>query len=95
MPAPPRDAFITLTPDWICEVLSPATGRFDRTRKLPLDARLGIPYLWLLDPSLETLETYRLETGHWVLLATRSADDVVRAEPFEAIEVDLKRVWGR
>lgn len=95
MPELPRDAFITTTPDWVCEALSPGTARFDRTRKLPLYARLGVPHLWLLDPSIETLETYRLESGHWVLLATHAGDEVVRAEPFEAIEVDLKRVWGR
>jgi Uma2 family endonuclease len=95
MPSPPRDAFITLTPDWVCEVLSPATGRFDRTRKLPLYARLGVPYLWLVDPSLETLETYRLDAGHWTLLVTHAGDDKIRAEPFDAIELDLRRLWGR
>lgn len=95
MAEPPRDAVITITPDWICEALSPTTARFDRSRKLPLYARLGVPHLWLLDASLETLEVYRLESGHWVLLATHAGDDVVRAEPFDSIEVNLKRLWGR
>jgi len=95
LPQPPRDTFITVTPDWICEALSPSTARFDRTRKLPLYARLGVPHLWLLDATLETLETYRLESGHWVLLATHAGDEVVRAEPFEGVELDLKRLWGR
>jgi Uma2 family endonuclease len=95
MPELPRDTFITITPDWVCEALSPGTARFDRTRKLPLYARLGVSHLWLFDPNIETLETYRLESGHWVLLATHAGDEVVRAEPFEAIEVDLRRIWGR
>ena len=95
MPAPPRDAFITVTPDWVCEVLSPATSRFDRTRKLPLYARLGVSHLGLLDPILETLETYRLENGHWILLGTHAGEDIVRVEPFEAIELNLQRLWGR
>jgi len=95
MPTPPREAFITVEPDWICEVLSPSNARFDRTRKVPLYARLGIPHLWLLDPSIETLETYRLDNGYWILLASYAGDDVVRAEPFNGIDVDLKRVWGR
>ena len=95
MAEPPREAHLSLLPDWVCEVLSPATGRFDRTRKLPLYARLGLPHLWLLDPALETLEVYRLESSRWVLLATHAGDDLVRAEPFEAVEVDLRRVWGR
>jgi hypothetical protein len=49
----------------------------------------------LLDPNLETLETYRLQSGHWVLLATHAGDECVRAEPFDDIEIDLKRLWGR
>jgi len=95
MPEPPQGAFITLAPDWVCEVLSPSTSRFDRTRKLPVYARARIPHLWLLDPLAETLEVYRLQSEHWVLLATHGGDDVVSAEPFEAVTVDLKRIWGR
>jgi hypothetical protein len=32
LPELPSDAFITVASDWICEALSPATARFDRTR---------------------------------------------------------------
>jgi len=95
LPSPPRDAFLTIAPDWVCEVLSPSTSRFDRTKKLPVYARVGVHHLWLLDPLIETLETYRLESGHWVLLATYSGDEVVRAEPFDMVDVDLKRLWGK
>jgi Uma2 family endonuclease len=95
MPERPQEAFFTLAPDWVCEVLSPSTSRFDRTRKLPVYARASIPYVWLLDPLAETLEVYRLQSEHWVLLATHGGDDVVNAEPFEGATVDLKRIWGR
>ena len=42
---------ITLTPDWVCEVLSPSTSRFDRKRKLPIYHREGVGHAWLLDPA--------------------------------------------
>ncbi len=95
MPALPREGFLTLAPDWVCEVLSPSTSRFDRTKKLPIYARARIPHLWLLDPLSETLEVYRLEGEYWVLLATHGGEDIVRAEPFGMVEIDLKRLWGR
>jgi hypothetical protein len=48
----------------------------------------------LVDPLSETLEVYRLDSEHWVLLATHGGEDVVRAEPFEVVEIELKRLWG-
>jgi hypothetical protein len=50
-------------------------------------------HLWLLDPIVRTLEVLRLEDGRWVLLATHSDTGVVRAEPFEAIEIELPALW--
>jgi len=95
LPTPPREGVFTLAPDWVCEVLSPSTSRFDRTKKLPVYARGLIPYLWLLDPLNETLEIYRLERENWMLLATHGGEDLVHAEPFGMVEIDLKRLWGR
>jgi Uma2 family endonuclease len=95
MPALPKEAFFTAPPDWGCEVLSPSTSRIDRTRKLPIYARAGVSHLWLVDPSAETLESFALEGGRWVLLATHGGDEVVRVKPFDALEVKLGRIWGR
>ena len=50
-----------LAPDWVCEVVSPSTGRSDRVLKMPVYAREQVGHLWLVDPRLRTLEVYRLE----------------------------------
>jgi hypothetical protein len=40
-PAP--DAFfLTLAPDWICEVLSPGSARFDCKKKMPICSQTGV-----------------------------------------------------
>jgi Uma2 family endonuclease len=87
-------AWFDLAPDWLCEVLSPSTRRLDRARKLPLYAREGVKHLWLVDPHARMLEVFRLESGKWMLLATYFDDDKVRAEPFDAIELELGILWA-
>jgi Uma2 family endonuclease len=96
MPEPPVDAFFTLPPDWVCEVLSASasTSRTDRTKKLLLYARTGVPHLWLLDPVAQTLEVYSLEAGRWVLIATHGGQETIRTVPFEMLALDLGRLWG-
>ena len=95
MPEMPDAAHFTLAPDWICEVVSPSTGALDRSRKLPIYAREGVARAWLIDPLLKTLEVLRLEAPRWVLLTTFAGDTKVRAEPFDAIELDLALLWAR
>lgn len=94
MPSYPDAAFFDLAPDWVCEVVSPSTGRLDRVRKMPTYASNQIPHLWLVDPLQRTLDVFRLENGHWLLLASHGDDETVRAEPFDAIEIDLAPLWS-
>ncbi len=91
----PRTAFLEIAPDWVCEAVSPSTERIDRGHKLAIYAREGVGHAWLLNPLVETLEVYRLEQGRWVLLTTHAGDVAARIEPFEAIELELWRLWGR
>ena len=91
----PREAFFTLAPDWICEVLSPSTARLDRMKKLRAYALEGVGHAWIVDPTLETLEVYRRHEEAWLLVLTASGDDVVRAEPFDAVELSLTGLWIR
>ena len=93
MPTVPNVAFFTLCPDWVCEVISPRTGRIDRSRKMGVYAREGVRTLWFVDPLARTLEVYRLEGGRWIVASTHGGDEVVRAEPFDAIELALERWW--
>lgn len=95
MPVVLREPFFTLAPDWICEVLSPSTARLDRMKKLRAYAREGVGHAWIIDPGLETLEVYRRHEEAWLLVLTASGDDLVRAEPFDAIELSLTGLWIR
>jgi len=95
LPALPREEFFALAPDRVCEVLSPATARLDRLRKLAIYAREGVGHAWLVDPALETLEVSRRQGVAWLFVLTAGCDDVVRAEPFDAIELSLMGHWMR
>lgn len=94
LPGIPASPWITLPPDWVCEVVSPSTERVDRAKKLPIYTREGVSYVWLINPEAKTLEVYRRSGTAWTLIATHGGDDVLRAEPFEAIELDLLTLWG-
>ena len=93
LPQLPEIAFFSLAPDWVCEVLSSSTARFDKTHKLPVYAREGVGHAWLVDPVERTLEVFRLESGKWLLLGTHADDAVVRAEPFAVEELAIERWW--
>jgi Uma2 family endonuclease len=95
MPELPDTAAFDLAPDWVCEVVSASTAAFDRSDKLPIYAREGVRHAWLVDPIAKTLEVLRLEGPHWLLVATWSGDREVRAEPFEAIGLELGVLWAR
>jgi Uma2 family endonuclease len=85
--------WISVAPDWVCEILSPATARTDRVEKMPIYARHHVSHAWLIDPILETLEVFRLEPERWIVLGVYGGSAKVRAEPFSEIEMDLGLLW--
>ena len=88
-------AHYDVAPDWVCEVISPRTERVDRGKKTRIYAREGVAHLWLLTPLSQTLEVYRLNDHRWTLVETFEGNAVVRAEPFDAIELSLANLWAR
>ena len=93
MPKRPAGPFVTLAPDWVCEILSKSTASIDRVRKLPIYAREKVSHAWIVDPSAHTLEVFRREGSTWVLVSAFVNDTLVRAEPFDAIELELGALW--
>jgi Uma2 family endonuclease len=94
MPHLPATAYFPLAPDWVCEILSPSTSSLDRKQKLSVYAREQVPHAWLIDPLARTLEVLRLENGRWTILSTYAGSEVVRAEPFGEIELELSALWA-
>jgi Uma2 family endonuclease len=96
MGAVANEPYFTIRPDWVCEVLSPSTERFDRGQKIALYAAAGVSHAWLVNPLLRTLEVLRL-TGErpreWLTLGVYRDDAKVRAEPFAALELELAVLW--
>ena len=85
--------YFELAPDWVCEVLSTTTARIDRVRKKPIYARERVGHLWLVDPVVRMLEVYRLDGGKWVDAGAYGGAELVRAEPFAAVEMDMSQWW--
>jgi Uma2 family endonuclease len=93
LPEIPTGVGIELAPDWLCETLSPSTAKLDRTKKLGVYAREGVPHVWFVDPKRQTLEVFALRGSSLVTQATYRAEEKVHLEPFEAVELELSFLW--
>ncbi|MDI1451590.1 Uma2 family endonuclease [Polyangium sp. 6x1] len=94
VPEPPKEWPVRIRPDWVCEVLSPNNRSNDRVRKYRKYHRYALPHYWLLDPIDETLTVFRwTEPGYLVALIAERGERV-RAEPFEAVELDIDELFG-
>lgn len=94
MPALPNVTAFTLTPDWVCEVLSPSTARLDRMQKMAVYAREQVTHVWLVNPLERLVEVYRRNGELWTRTAVHGDQDVARMEPFDAVEIELSRWWA-
>ena len=93
LPRLPDTGHLDVPPDWVCEVLSPSTQRFDRTDKLTIYAKFGVGHSWYVDPLARTLEVFALQGEKWLLAATFKEADLVAAPPFELHTFALEVLW--
>lgn len=93
-PERPTGTPITARPDWVCEILSPSNASNDTVRKLRLYQGVSLPYYWIVDPRSETLTVLRWSADGYVTRLTAERGEVVRPEPFEAIELKVGVLFG-
>ena len=84
----PETAFFTVTPDWVCEVISPSTETMDRLEKMPRYAAVGTGHAWLVHPRRRSIEAFRLHDRNWLAIAIHRGNERALIEPFDAIEID-------
>lgn len=94
MPTIPDTAYFEVVPDWVCEVLSPATRKRDVTDKRDIYGTFGVGHIWFVDPEAKTLEAFVNEGGEWKLIASLRDNDPVSVAPFDAISFALDDLWA-
>jgi Uma2 family endonuclease len=94
LPSTPNEPYLTLAPDWVCEVVSPSTEHIDRRKKLRIYAREGVVHVWLVDPLRQSLEVLALTAGSLEQIEEHHGPSTVRARPFDAIELELRALWS-
>ena len=94
MPKIPRGHRFEIVPNWVCEVLSPSTGKNDRVVKMPVYAQYGVGYLWLVHPSDRTLEAFALREGRWTVIGLFQDNETIHIAPFEEMALKLGSLWA-
>ena len=84
---------IRLVPDWVCEILSPSTADRDVGHKLRGYHRAHVGHYWIVEPATQTLTVYRWREADYTKALTARAGDLVRAEPFDALDLALASIF--
>jgi Uma2 family endonuclease len=93
-PNKPTGSPVHVRPDWVCEVLSPTNAGNDLVKKFRTLAKHGVPHYWIVDPEHRTLTVFRWTPDGYLTALTADEKEVVRAEPFGAIELHVAPLFG-
>jgi Uma2 family endonuclease len=80
---------VTVIPDLVVEILSPATRANDLGPKRNIYLRSGVKELWLVDPHVRVITRVRPNTEDQLLIATHE----LTTDLLDGLSVDLKRVF--
>jgi Uma2 family endonuclease len=82
-----------VVPDWVCEVLSPSTRRYNMLVKSPYYARVGVAWMWLVDNEAMVVTAHKLHEGQWLEVGVYSEETDARIAPFADVAVDVASWW--
>lgn len=77
-------------PDWIIEIVSPSSRRFDYYTKLALYRANGVREYWIVDPMKRTILLY--DTAHDAAPVIYSFSDTVRVNIYDDLEIDFSKL---
>jgi Uma2 family endonuclease len=88
-----KEAAFSVAPDWVCEVASPSTAQRDRALKSWVYAASGVSFMWLVEPVDGRVEAFERADKRWMWLGTWTDERAACIPPFDAVGVDLVRLW--
>lgn len=85
-------ARIVGSPDLIIEILSPSTGKLDKTTKFDVYERSGVKEYWIADPDYGVIEIYSLREGRYARLGAYGEGDSFES-PVLGITIALNGIF--
>ena len=90
----PKPWPVKIRPDWVCELLSPKHENRDRIDKWNVLFRAQVPHYWIVNPEERLLEVHRWTPRGYEFALKATTGDVIRAEPFDAVELRAAVLFG-
>jgi Uma2 family endonuclease len=87
------DNYVDGAPDLVVEILSPSTAAYDRASKLALYAEMGVPWVWLPDPQVKTVEILKLEGKKYLVESIRAGHQVLTSSLFPGWQIPLDELF--
>lgn len=75
-------------PDWVAEVLSPATAGHDQIVKFAAYERAGVPEVWLVHPTDRVVSVYRLQQGLYARATVRELTGTLAVTSVPGLTID-------
>jgi Uma2 family endonuclease len=94
MPERPH-GIIDLTPDWVCEIVSPGHERKDTLTLFLLLQRHRVPFYWLIWPEDRVLIAHAIASEGYRVVKTISGESRAGIPPFGEVELDLAYILGQ
>lgn len=94
VPERPSEWPVPVRPDWVAEIVSAHHEKQDFVVKPRTLHAAEVPHYWLIDPEERILLVHRWSADGYVVVVRATAGEVVRAEPFDVIEIDVSRLFG-
>lgn len=85
---------VQIRPDWVCEIASPNHEKADLVIKPRTLHAAQVPHYWVLDPEAKILLVHRWSRDGYVVVQRATSGETIRAEPFDAIELDVGDLFG-
>ncbi len=83
------------TPDFIAEILSKSTEKYDREIKFADYAAHGVSEYWIIDPRRRTIEQHGIDTdtGEYALLNTLGIKDTITSHAIAGFAIPIRAIF--
>jgi Uma2 family endonuclease len=87
-----KDGYIHSAPQLIIEVLSPSESPKEIAEKLRDYESIGVPEVWLFDPSSKTVEVLELQSGR-LRRSALLAEGILEPKHFPTVQINIAEIW--